>query len=71
MKAAVLLLQFCCKPYTAASQNLLYKIRKNRCTVFFQAVFRHSFPAYLSLMPKNRPMYQAAPQQFHSKTAKS
>jgi hypothetical protein len=52
----VLLLQFRCKPYTAASQNLLYKNRKNRCAVFFRTVFRHSPLAYLFLMPKNRPV---------------
>jgi hypothetical protein len=40
--------QFRYKPYTAASQNLPYKNRKNSYAVFFHAVFRHFLPAYLS-----------------------
>jgi hypothetical protein len=41
--------------------------QKNRYAVFFHAVFRHFLPACLSLMPKNRPCFRKAPQQFHAK----
>jgi hypothetical protein len=39
---------------------LPYENRKNRAVVFFRTVFRHFLPVCLSLMPKNRSVYQAA-----------
>jgi hypothetical protein len=65
--AAILVLQFCYNSYTVARQNLLCKNKKNRYAVFFHAVFRHFLPACLSLMSKNRLVYQAVPGNFARK----
>jgi hypothetical protein len=57
----VLLLQFCYKPYTAASQNLHYKNRKNRIAVFSTRFLGIFLLLRFLEMPKNRPYFRNTP----------
>jgi hypothetical protein len=68
-ESAIQHLPICYKPYTAASQNLLYKNNKNRVAVFsmrFLGIF--SLLVFLK-MPKNRPFSERHYSNSTQKTA--